>query len=157
MRDQETSVEVELVAALGQAPGEFEVFHDTLKDGSPGPEMVRLPGGSFRMGDIQGAGNSDERPVHDVTIAAFAMGRYEVSFDEYDRFADATGRQRPNDRGWGRGRRPVINVSWKDATAYTGWLSQQTGYDYRLPSEAEWEYAARAGSEMKYWWVLTSK
>jgi formylglycine-generating enzyme required for sulfatase activity len=104
------------------------------------------------MGDIQGDGDSDEQPVHDVTIAPFAMGRYEVTFEEYDRFANATGHKKPNDEGWGRGRRPVINVSWSNATAYAQWLSRQTGHDYRLPSEAEWEYAARAGTETKYWW-----
>ena len=65
---------------------------------------------------------------------------------------DATGRERVDDRGWGRGRHPVINVSWHDAVAYTAWLSEQTGKNYRLPSEAEWEYAARAGTETVYSW-----
>ncbi|MCK5521795.1 MAG: SUMF1/EgtB/PvdO family nonheme iron enzyme [Thiomargarita sp.] len=114
--------------------------------------MVMIPAGSFQMGDIQGGGDSDELPVHWVSVNAFAMGRYEVTFAEYDRFADATGRGKPDDEGWGRGNRPVINVSWNDATAYTAWLSTQTGKAYRLPTEAEWEYAARAGTEKKYWW-----
>ncbi len=129
-----------------------EVFRDTLGDGSSGPEMVMIPAGSFQMGDIQGAGSSDELPVHWVSVNAFAMGRYEVTFAEYDQFADATGREKPNDRGWGRGNRPVMRVSWNDATAYAAWLSEQTGKAYRLPTEAEWEYAARAGTETKYWW-----
>jgi len=128
------------------------VFRDRLKDGSLGPEMVRIPAGTFRMGDIQGGGDKNEQPVHRISVKKFAMGRYEVTFAEYDNFAQATGREKPNDQGWGRGNRPVINVSWNDATAYTEWLSQQTGQTYRLPTEAEWEYAARAGSETKYWW-----
>jgi formylglycine-generating enzyme required for sulfatase activity len=128
------------------------VFQDRLKDGSLGPEMVLIPAGSFRMGDIQGSGESDEQPVHQVSVNKFAMGKYEVSFAEYDKFAEDTGRKKPDDEGWGRGNRPVINVSWHDATAYAKWLSNQTGKLYRLPTEAEWEYAARAGTETKYWW-----
>ena len=116
------------------------------------PEMVWIPAGSFRMGDIQGSGDRDEKPVHEVKIARFAIGRYEVTFAEYDRFAQATGINKPNDEGYGRGTRPVINVSWNDAIAYTKWLSKQTGETYRLPTEAEWEYAARGGTETKYWW-----
>jgi formylglycine-generating enzyme required for sulfatase activity len=129
------------------------VFRDTLRDGSPGPEMVSISHGEFRMGNIQGSGDADERPVHSVRIPRpFAMGRYEVTFDEYDVFARATGREQPADKGWGRGRRPVINISWEGARAYAQWLSEQTGKRYRLPTEAEWEYAARAGTETTYWW-----
>jgi formylglycine-generating enzyme required for sulfatase activity len=128
------------------------VFRDSLKDGSEGPEMILIPAGEFQMGDIQGGGDDNEKPVHRVSVSAFAMGRYEVTFEEYDRFADATGREKPEDEGWGRGNRPVINVSWNDATAYMEWLSEQTGKAYRLPTEAEWEYVARAGTETKYWW-----
>lgn len=119
------------------------------------PEMVVVPAGRFMMGSAEGEARSygDERPRHEVTIARpFALGRYPVTFAEYDRFCEATGRKRPGDEGWGRGRRPVINVSWEDATAYCAWLSQETGKTYRLPSEAEWEYACRAGTSTAYWW-----
>jgi formylglycine-generating enzyme required for sulfatase activity len=128
------------------------VFRDSLKDGGEVPEMILIPAGEFQMGDIQGGGDNDEKPVHRVSVSAFAMGRYEVTFEEYDRFAEATGRKKPRDAGWGRGKRPVIYVSWNDATAYMEWLSEQTGKKYRLPTEAEWEYVARAGTETKYWW-----
>jgi formylglycine-generating enzyme required for sulfatase activity len=144
IQDQDVSLPVVLAQA--------KIFRDRLKDGSLGPKMVWIKGGSFRMGDIQGGGDSDEKPVHSVSVRRFAMERYEVTFAEYDKFAEATGRKKPNDRGWGRGNRPVINVSWDDATAYANWLSQQTGHTYRLPTEAQWEYAARAGTTTKYWW-----
>ncbi len=129
-----------------------QIFREPLKDGNLGPEMVWVTAGKFRIGDIQGRGDNDERPVHWVPVNRFAMGRYEVTFAAYDHFALATGRKLPKDKGWGRADRPAINVSWNDATAYADWLSQQTGRQYRLPTEAEWEYAARAGTEtLRYW------
>ena len=125
-------------------------FSDTLSGGGKGPAMVVVPCGSFSMGSTE---ETNEQLVHVVSIAAsFALAKYEVSFAEYEAFAKATGRSEPSDSGWGRGERPVINVSWDDATAYAAWLSQQTGKTYRLPTEAEWEYAARAGSTTKYPW-----
>ena len=147
-------LQMPVVSWAGEAalkPG--EVIRDPLKTGGNGPEMVDIPAGKFRMGDIQGVGGKEEQPVHEVHIAQpFAMGRYEITFEEYDQFARATGRNLPQDDGWGRGRQPVIHVSWNDAIAYAGWLSQQTGRHYRLPTEAEWEYTARAGAETAYWW-----
>jgi|GEM_PF-6689788 len=128
------------------------IFRDRLQEGSLGPEMVVIPAGQFRMGDIPGDGDDDELPLHSVSLKSFAMCRYEVTFDEYDRFAEATFREPPDDEGWGRGKRPVINVSWHDAMAYLKWLSEQTGQAYDLPSESQWEYAARAGTNTKYWW-----
>ena len=118
------------------------------------PEMVVVPGGRFRMGDLSGDGGSSKRPVHDVTIAApFAVGRYEVTFAEWDACVAGGGcTYRPADSGWGRGTRPVIDVSWDDTQAYVRWLSRETGKPYRLLSEAEWEYVARAGSTTKYHW-----
>ena len=130
-----------------------DVFRDRLKDGSKGPETVVIPAGEFQMGDSQGSGSDSEQPVHRVHIAKpFAMGKYPVTFEQYDLFAKATGRKLPEDNGWGRENRPVINVSWEDAVGYTEWLSRQTGKPYRLPTEAEWEYAARAGTKTDYWW-----
>jgi len=127
-------------------------FHDRLRNGNLGPEMAWIPAGSFKMGDLQGGGEKDEQPVHQVDIKRFASSRYEITFSDYDKFATATRRKKPHDEGWGRGIRPVINVNWEDARAYCTWLSRQTGHQYRLPTEAEWEYAARAGSKTKYWW-----
>ena len=92
------------------------------------PEMVVIPAGSFKMGCVSGRScNNSERPVHEVTVKSFALAKYEVTFEEYDLFTDATGRERADDRGFGRGRRPVINITWDDAVAYTAWLSEQTG------------------------------
>ncbi|MCP4994200.1 MAG: formylglycine-generating enzyme family protein, partial [Gammaproteobacteria bacterium] len=94
----------------------------------------------------------DEKPVHRVSIKPFKMGKYEVTFKQYDAYVEETGVRSPGDRGWGRGDRPVINVSWDDAQGYIDWLNRQTGKRYRLPSEAEWEYVARAGSDTRYSW-----
>lgn len=104
------------------------------------------------MGDWLGLSTPDERPVHEVNLPrTFAMGQYEMNFAKYDTFAQATGRKLPPDEGWGRGHRPVINVSWDDAKAYAQWLSEQTGKRYRLPPEAEWEFAARSGGKEEVW------
>jgi formylglycine-generating enzyme required for sulfatase activity len=99
--------------------------------------MVVVPAGSTRLASGR-----------DVTIAApFAVGKFEVTFEDWDACVAQGGcSHRPDDRGWGRGRQPVINVSWDDAQAYVAWLSRKTGKPYRLLSEAEWEYAAQAGS-----------
>ncbi len=136
---------------------------------------VLVEGGTFTMGDTWEEGDSNEKPIHKVTFAYdFYIGKYETTFQEYDAFCEDTGRSKPYDTGWGRGARPVIDVSWNGATAYCNWLSEKENlpkaYDsngnlldkdgmittdpskvvgYRLPTEAEWEYAARGGNKSK--------
>jgi formylglycine-generating enzyme required for sulfatase activity len=127
-------------------------FRDSLSGGGSGPLMVELPAAGFLMGSGGNSLNFEERPQHPVDLPAYAIGKFEVSFAEYDRFAQETGRRLPSDEGWGRDDRPVINVSWKDAEAYTRWLSEQTGHQYRLPSESEWEFAARGNTTTLFWW-----
>ena len=116
--------------------------------------MVVIPAGSFTMGSPanEPERDPDEGPQRRVTIGPFAIGKTEVTFAEWDACVTAGGCNgyKPPDQGWGRGSRPVVNVSWKDAKAYVSWLSQHTGKPYRLPSEAEWEYAARAGTTTRY-------
>lgn len=124
-------------------------FRDRFPDGAIGPAMIWLPGGAFAMGDDK-SWEKDDKPAHSVTLSHFGIGQYPVTFEEYDRFCEATRQGKPADQGWGRGRRPAINVSWDDAQAYCRWLSQQTGQDYRLLTEAQWEYACRAGSDATY-------
>ena len=130
----------------------YEIIIDksiTKSELFPNGELVLIKSGSFMMGS--NSGDSDEKPVHKVSIPYdFYMGKYEVTFAEYDEFCDETNRAKPDDNGWGRGDKPVINVSWYDAKAYTKWLSKKTSQNYRLPTEAEWEYAARAGTTTKY-------
>ena len=115
-------------------------------------EMVSIPGGTFNMGDLRGVGEDDERPVHSVTLPTFRIGKYEVTFTQWDAcVADGgCGRYRPKDEGWGRGNRPVINISWDNAQSFIDWLNAKTSGNFRLPTEAEWEYAARAGSTTMY-------
>ena len=117
------------------------------------PEMVVIPAGEFMMGspeDEEGRQNN-EGPQHLVTIKRpFALGRYPVTFEEFDHFCEETGTDKPDDARWGRGRRPVINVSWHDVGRYCDWLTRKSGFTYVLPSESWWEYACRAGSKDAY-------
>jgi len=129
----------------GYKSGSAKAESDSTKVEKPTIEMVSIPAGTFTMGSpITEANRVDVETQHQVTLSAFEMSKYEITFNQYDAFCDATEREKPGDEGWGRGTRPVINVSWYDATAYCKWLSEQTGKTYRLPTEAEWEYACRA-------------
>jgi formylglycine-generating enzyme required for sulfatase activity len=119
--------------------------------------MVVVPAGSFTMGSPASDKErfDNEGPQHKVSFSEpFAVGRFAVTFDEWDAcVADGgCGRYRPDDQGWGRGRKPVINVSWDDAKAYVAWLSRKTGKAYRLLSESEREYVTRAGTTTAFWW-----
>ena len=130
---------------------------DNFKDCPDCPEMVVVPAGSFTMGspDKEPEHQSTESPQHEVTFEKpFAVGKFAVTFAEWDACVDGggCGGYRPSDQGWGRGDRPVINVSWNDAQAYVKWLSEKTGKQYRLLSEAEREYVTRAGTKGAFWW-----
>ena len=146
-RDVVTSEPVQGTPA--RVPALAQTFRDRLKTDAEGPLMVVIPAGRFQMGSPADEPErfDGEGPQHEVRIAVpYAMGVYAVTFEDYERFCDDTKRVKPEDEGWGRGLRPVINVSWEDAQTYCGWLSEQTGRAYRLPSEAKWEHACRAGT-----------
>ena len=159
--------------AAKKAVGVYPKFRPgaTFRDCPDCPEMVVIPAGSFRMGDLSGGGDSDEKPVHEVRIGeSFAVGKYEVTRGEFTRFVNATGHvvgdacwtyeagkwKERGGRNWRdpafsqTDRDPVVCVNWHDAKAYVSWLSRKTGKPYRLLSEAEWEYMARAGSTSRY-------
>ncbi|NQV47333.1 MAG: formylglycine-generating enzyme family protein [Rhodospirillaceae bacterium] len=116
------------------------------------PELAVIPAGTFIMGSTWR--HKNEKPAHQVTIAKpFAMGVYEVTFDEWQTCFDGGGCEiMPDDHKWGKGRRPVMNITWFETKQFLKWLSEITGHTYRLPTDAEWEYAARGGTTTNYWW-----
>ncbi len=146
--DQDLQPEFTLKEAI--QPGEEISSQLVASIKTRGPDMITIPSGDFLMG------NKDDAlamPVHRVVISKpFAISKYEITFDDYDVFAQATQRTLPADNRWGRGNRPVINVTFDDAQAYAAWLSHTTGKKYRLPTEAEWEYVARAETNTLFWW-----
>jgi formylglycine-generating enzyme required for sulfatase activity len=130
-------------ASPADATGAGRVFRDCPTC----PEMVVVPAGEFMMGspESERGRNKDEGPQRKVTISKpFAVGKFEVTFAQWDACVAESGcAHKPGDESWGRGRRPVINVSWDDARQFVAWLTKKTGKPYRLPTEAEWEYATR--------------
>jgi len=165
-----------LVAALATSahaedatysPG--DAFSDKLRDGASGPKMVVVPAGQFLMGSPENEKGRDfsEGPQVKITISKpFAVGKYELTWEEWEKcvanracrdnldksYSESSERDWSGDARYGRGKRPVFNVSWDDAQDYVQWLSTQTGETYRMLSEAEWEYAARAGSTGRFSW-----
>jgi formylglycine-generating enzyme required for sulfatase activity len=113
-------------------------------------EMVHISEGIFQMGSENG--RTDEAPAHTVLVPAFKIMAHELTWEQYQPCIDDGVCTSGSDEGWGKGKHPVINVSWQDVQTYIAWLNQKTGRSYRLPTEAEWEYAARAGSRSPYSW-----
>jgi formylglycine-generating enzyme required for sulfatase activity len=159
-----------IIVAIGSGHAKDDVrakqSTTTFRDCPICPEMVVVPAGSFQMGSTEAEIGqvvseggvreyyTGELPRHHVSVEEpFAVGKYEVTFAEWDACVSAGDcSHRPDDEGWGRGSRPVIYVSWDDAQEYARWLSRETGQEYRLLSEAEWEYAARAGTQTARYW-----
>lgn len=133
------------------AVGQFDLSEGVFQDCERCPKMIRVPPGSFTMGSANG--DESERPVHEVTIGyAFAIGRFEVTVDQWLACTEAGACSYEPEAGSAPKLTPVRNVSWDDAQEFVAWLSEVTGKPYRLPSESEWEYAARAGTNSAYWW-----
>ena len=146
----ETSEPAPAVAASGSDTG--SEFSDSLSDGSAGPMMVVVPAGSFDMGSAGSSSSTEERPRHNVRVDSFAVSKFEISFAQYEKFASTTGRAIPDNLYMDKETHPVIYVSWDDAFYYTRWLSEQTGEEYNLASEAQWEYAAGTATRSSFWW-----
>lgn len=152
--EKPAAADVTTAEPVSPAAVSIDTFSDPLRIGGRGPVMVSISAGSFKMGSSR---FTEERPEHMVRVKPFAISQYEITVAEYQRFARATGQPMPATPGNSSGNYPMINISWAQAVDYTRWLSQQTGHNYRLPSEAEWEYAASAGSDTDYWWGVTMK
>lgn len=117
-----------------------------------GIQWIEVPGGEFIMGDNFNEGDVDELPLHAVSLDRYFISKFEVTFNQYDRFCEEMNRVKPGDNGWGRGNRPVINVTWGEADAFCDWLSMITGKNIHLPTEAQWEKAARGTDQRRCPW-----
>jgi len=133
-------------------PFRVKYVKDRMKVGGRGPEMSLIPAGSYKMGSPSSSVEFTERPQHDVTLKAFAMSRYEVTVKEYKQFLQSTGLKRNASVVGKKSNQPVTSVSWDDAKKYAEWMAKQTGKNYRLPTESEWEYAALARGLSIYTW-----
>jgi formylglycine-generating enzyme required for sulfatase activity/serine/threonine protein phosphatase PrpC len=127
-------------------------FRDRLRAGGRGPRMLWIEGGTFQMGSSRTSAEYDEQPAHTVRVSRFAISQYEITHEDYAPFAKATSRPLPERDSSKKNAYPAVMVNWEDAVEYARWLSKQTGHTYRLPSEAEWEYAAAAGTNTPFWW-----
>lgn len=121
-------------------------------DSTTGMEFVSIKGGCYQMGDSVGDGDPNERPVHEVCVSDFSMGKFEVTNAQFKKFRPQHNSGKSQNASLDEDNQPVVNVSWEEAVAFSKWLSQQSGQKYRLPTEAEWEYAARAGSNQSRFW-----
>ena len=146
------SFDVQAESPLGAKQKPALIAGDIFRDCPDCPEMVVAPAGLFIMG-LDGKRKA-EQPAHRVNITApFAVGRYEITFDQWDAcLKDDVCTHKPDDHNWGANNRPVINVTWHQIQNYLLWLSRKTGHIYRLPSESEWEYVNRAGTTSAFWW-----
>lgn len=142
-------ISVAIVFSIAAAPSVAENAPTAFTEPTTKMEFVAIPGGTFIMGN-----NGDEYafPEHEVTVQPFLLGRYEVTFEQYEIFCRETGCTVPDDQGWGRGKQPAINVTWFEAVEFTEWLSRKTGKTFRLPTEAEWEFAALGGATTSFPW-----
>jgi formylglycine-generating enzyme required for sulfatase activity len=141
-----------LAGCMGSLPATRKSELNAARDVAASLEMLQIPAGRFVMGTDPAISFQNGFPPHEVTVPAFRLARYPITFEQFDAFARATRRALPTDEGWGRGRRPAIHVSWLEAQTFVAWLNAGTGRHFRLATEAEFEYAARGGTTTLYWW-----